>query len=34
VRYDEWLRFVAPWWALLMTLGAVALFVALAIGLQ
>jgi uncharacterized ion transporter superfamily protein YfcC len=34
VRYDEWLRFVAPWWLLLLALGAVALFVALATGLQ
>jgi uncharacterized ion transporter superfamily protein YfcC len=34
VRYDEWLRFAAPWWASLMALGAAALIVALAIGLQ
>ena len=34
VGYDEWLRFAAPWWALLTALGALALVVALAIGLQ
>jgi uncharacterized ion transporter superfamily protein YfcC len=34
VGYDEWLRFAAPWWALLTALGAVAVIVALAIGLQ
>lgn len=34
VGYDEWLRFAAPWWALLTALGAGALIVALAIGLQ
>jgi uncharacterized ion transporter superfamily protein YfcC len=34
VGYDEWLRFAAPWWALLTALGAVAVVVALAIGLQ
>jgi uncharacterized ion transporter superfamily protein YfcC len=34
VGYDEWLRFAAPWWALLTLLGAVAVVVALATGLQ
>jgi uncharacterized ion transporter superfamily protein YfcC len=34
VGYDEWFRFAAPWWAFLATLGAVALVVALGIGLQ
>jgi uncharacterized ion transporter superfamily protein YfcC len=34
VGYDEWLRFAAPWWGLLLALGAVALVIALAIGLQ
>jgi uncharacterized ion transporter superfamily protein YfcC len=34
VRYDEWLRFVVPVWALLALLGATAVVVALAIGLQ
>ena len=34
VRYDEWFRFAAPWFALLAGLGAVGLVVALAIGLQ
>jgi uncharacterized ion transporter superfamily protein YfcC len=34
VGYDEWLRFAAPWWGLLVALGAAALVVALAIGLQ
>jgi uncharacterized ion transporter superfamily protein YfcC len=34
VGYDEWFRFAAPWWALLTALGAVAVVVALAIGLQ
>jgi uncharacterized ion transporter superfamily protein YfcC len=34
VGYGEWLRFAAPWWALLTALGAVALVIALAIGLQ
>jgi uncharacterized ion transporter superfamily protein YfcC len=34
VRYEEWLRFAALWWALLVSLGAVAVVVALAIGLQ
>jgi uncharacterized ion transporter superfamily protein YfcC len=34
VGYDEWLRFAGLWWALLTALGAVAVVVALAIGLQ
>jgi uncharacterized ion transporter superfamily protein YfcC len=34
VRYDEWLRFVAPAWGLLIALGAGALIIALASGLQ
>lgn len=34
VGYDEWLRFVAPVWTLLITLGVIALVVALAVGLQ
>ena len=34
VGYDDWLRFAAPWWALLTAFGAVAIVVALAIGLQ
>jgi uncharacterized ion transporter superfamily protein YfcC len=34
VGYGDWLRFAAPWWALLMGLGAVAVIVALAMGIQ
>jgi uncharacterized ion transporter superfamily protein YfcC len=34
VGYDEWLRFAAPWCALLVALGAVAVVIALATGLQ
>jgi uncharacterized ion transporter superfamily protein YfcC len=34
VRYDEWLRFAAIGWALLTGLGALAVLIALAIGLQ
>jgi uncharacterized ion transporter superfamily protein YfcC len=34
VRYEDWLRFVAPLWALLMLLAAVALTTAVAIGLK
>lgn len=34
VRYEEWLRFTAPWCALLVALGAVAVVVALALGIQ
>ena len=34
VGYDEWLRFAAPWWAMLTALGALAVIVALAIGVQ
>jgi uncharacterized ion transporter superfamily protein YfcC len=34
VKYEEWLRFAAPWFALLVALGAVAVVVALATGLQ
>ncbi len=34
VGYDEWLRFAAPWWALLTVLGAVAVTIALALGIQ
>jgi uncharacterized ion transporter superfamily protein YfcC len=34
VRYDEWLRFAGPWMALLTALGAIAVVIALAIGLH
>jgi uncharacterized ion transporter superfamily protein YfcC len=34
VRYEDWIRFVIPLWALLMLLGAVAITVAVAIGLR
>jgi uncharacterized ion transporter superfamily protein YfcC len=34
VGYGDWLRFAAPWWATLTALGAVAVIVALAMGLQ
>ncbi len=34
VRYEDWIRFVIPLWSLLMLLGAVAITVAVAIGLR
>jgi uncharacterized ion transporter superfamily protein YfcC len=34
VGYDEWLRFAALWWAMLTALGALAVIVALALGIQ
>jgi uncharacterized ion transporter superfamily protein YfcC len=34
VRYEDWIRFVIPLWALLMLLGAVAITAAVAIGLR
>ena len=34
VKYEEWLRFAVPCWALLVALGGVAVVVALATGLQ
>ena len=34
VGYDEWLRFAALWWAMLTALGAVAVIIALALGIQ
>ena len=34
VRYEEWLRFVAPLWILLTGLGAVAIGVGVATGLH
>jgi uncharacterized ion transporter superfamily protein YfcC len=34
VRYDQWMRFVLPLWAMLFALGAVAVLVAIAIGLS
>jgi uncharacterized ion transporter superfamily protein YfcC len=34
VRYEDWIRFVLPLWALLMLLAAVALTMAVAIGLK
>jgi uncharacterized ion transporter superfamily protein YfcC len=33
VRYDRWLRFAVPLWLMLLALGAVAIVVAIAIGL-
>jgi uncharacterized ion transporter superfamily protein YfcC len=34
VRYEEWLKFVVPMYALLMTLAVLALWVAVATGLR
>jgi uncharacterized ion transporter superfamily protein YfcC len=34
VRYEEWLRFIVPLVGLLVALGAVALIVAVAVGLR
>lgn len=34
VRYDDWIRFVGPWYVALVGLGAISIAIALAIGLQ
>ena len=34
VRYDRWLRFVLPLWVMMMVVGAAAVLVAIAIGLE